>query len=63
MKLYRDVYQVKAVCGVQLRLISASEHGPLIVFLCLFCEIYIFVHPHNSLTVYDIFMQVYRNVY
>ena len=89
-------------CTVTVDFLFWVMHGPLIVFLCWFCAIYIFVHPitcwstvtrhiypcfqedlsrhnwkivdwdvknqikqkpHNSLTVHDIFMQVYRNVY
>ena len=63
MKLYRNVYQVKTMCGVLLRLISFHlSYDPLIVFYAYFVE-FIFCTPHNSLIVHNFLMQVYRNVY
>ena len=45
--LYKNVYQVMAICRVQSWLFSLSLFQscvPLIVFSCLFCVIYIIVH-------------------
>ena len=43
MDLYRNVYQVKVMCRVQLELLSVFELFPFVV-LCLFCIIYILAH-------------------
>ena len=55
-----EMYQVKTMWST-VSLISVSELWPF-VFLCLFCNLH-FCTPHNSFTVYDIFMQVNSNVY
>ena len=58
MKLYRNEYQVKTKCRVQLWLLSLSSfksNDPLIVFLCLFCVIFILVHTitHSLFMIYS----------
>ena len=45
MKLYMNVYQVKTLCCVYLGFISVSELWSFNCVLCLFCVIYILVHP------------------
>ena len=65
MKLNRNVHKVKTMCHIQLLLIPSSlflSYGPLIVFYVYFFNLHSCT-PHNSLTVRDIFMQFYRNVY
>ena len=44
IKLYRNIYQVKIMCRVQLRLLTVSELRPFDCVLGLFCIIYILVH-------------------
>ena len=47
MKLYRNVYQVKTICRVQLWLLSVSELCSFDCVLGLFCVIYILVHSRT----------------
>ena len=63
IKLYRNVDQVKTICGVQLLLISVSELWPFDCVLFLFCVIYIFVHPITHSLSMIIFMHLYSNLY
>ena len=54
------------MCGVQLQLLFLSlfqSYDPLIVFQCLFLCNLQSCTLHNTLTVHDIFMQFYKNVY
>ena len=49
IKFYRNVYQVKIMCRVQLLLLFVSELLPLDCVLCLFCIIYTLVQMYHDL--------------
>ena len=51
------------MCHIQLQFIFCSELGPFnCVLLLILCNLHSCT-PHNSLTVHNIFIEFYRNVY
>ena len=64
MKLYRNVYQVKTMCHIQLWLLSVllfQSYGPLIVFMLILCNFHSCTHI-TLVTVWDVLMKYYENV-
>ena len=63
--MHLTVFRVKTKCCIQLWLLlifSFQSYGPLIVFILILCNFHS-CPPHSSVSVWDIFMKFYMNVY